>query len=113
MTQPFDTVQTFGKDRFNETLKAFGPMCGTAQAIVVESADHAKKSFEQSTAAFKKLTGAKSLQTAIQIQTDHIKSVTERFVAHSSKMRELSTTLAKEAFAPFSAVRSTSAARAK
>ena len=99
--QQFDTIQKFSKDNVDAALKSFGVVSKSAQAIAVETADFAKKSFEQSTATFEKLLGAKSLEKAIEIQTDYVKSAYEGFVAQSTKLGELYTNLAKEAFKPY------------
>ena len=50
--------------------RRFGAVSRAAQAIAVETADYAKKSFEQGTATLEKLVGAKTLDKAIEIQTD-------------------------------------------
>jgi phasin family protein len=102
--QQFDTIQKFSKDNVDAALKSFGVVSKGAQAIAVETADYAKKSFEQSTAVFEKLLGAKSLDKAIEIQTDYVKSAYEGFVAQSTKLGELYTNLAKEAFKPYEGI---------
>jgi hypothetical protein len=51
-----------------------------------------------------KLLGAKSLDSAVQIQTDYAKSSYETLVAQATKFGELYTSLAKEAFKPVEAV---------
>ena len=101
MIQQFDNIQKFGKDNVDAALKAFGAVSQSAQAIAVEAADYAKKSFEQSTATLEKLVGAKTLDRAIEIQTDYVKTAYEGFVAQSTKMGELYAGLAKEAFKPY------------
>ena len=101
MMQQFDTIQKFGKDNVDAALKTFGAVSKSAQTIAVEAADYAKKSFEQGTAALEKLVGVKSLDKAIEIQTDHLKASYEGFVAQSSKVGEISTSIAKEAFKPY------------
>jgi hypothetical protein len=50
MLPQFDQFQKLGKDNADAALKTFGAVSKSAQAIAVESADFAKKSFEQSTA---------------------------------------------------------------
>ncbi len=100
MMQQFD-MQKFGKDNMDAALKTFGVVSQGAQAVAVETADYAKKSFENGTAAFEKLAGAKSLDKAIEIQSDFVKSAYEGFVAQSSKIGELYANFAKEAFRPY------------
>lgn len=122
MFQQFDAAQKLGKDSFDATLQAFGAAASGTQAIASETAEYAKKSFEQGTAVFEKLAGVKSLDKALEIQTDYLKGVYENFVAQSAKTRELYTKLAQDSLAPFNAVRAAaeaafvpakSAARAK
>ena len=110
MTQQFDTVQKFGKESFDATVKAFGVASTGTQAIVVETADYAKKSFEQGAATFEKLVGVKSLDKAIEIQTAYVQDAYKDFVAQAAKTRELYTKLAQDSFAPLSALRSTAEA---
>jgi hypothetical protein len=101
MIQQFDSIQKFGKDNVDAVLKTFGAVSKNAQTIAVETADYAKKSFEQSTATLEKLVGAKTLDKALEIQTDYMKTAYEGFVAQSTKMGELYANLAKEAFKPY------------
>jgi len=105
MTQKFEAVQTFGKDSFNATLKAFDVTTSGTQAIVVETTTYAKRSLEQSAAMFQQLVGVRALDKAIEIQTDYVKSAYDGFVAHATKTRELYTKLAQDGLAPFSALR--------
>ena len=106
MNQPFETIQKLGKDSFNATVKALEVATTGTQAIAVETADYAKKSFEQTASTFEKLVGVKSLDKVIEIQTDYVKSAYEGFVAQSTKTSELYTKLAQDSFAPFNALRS-------
>ena len=76
-------------------------MSKSAQAIVVEVTDYSKKAFEDNTAALEKLFGAKSLETAIALQTEYAKSAYESFVAEATKIGELYSDLAKESYKPF------------
>jgi phasin family protein len=101
MIQQIDQIQKLGKDNVDAALKSFGVVSKGAQAIAVEAADYAKKSFEQSTAVVEKLVGAKTLDKAIEIHTDFLKSAYEGFVAQSTKVGELYASLAKDAFKPY------------
>jgi phasin family protein len=101
MVKNIDEIQNFGKDNMDATLKSFGALSKSLQAITVEIADYSKKVFEQSTAATEKLIGAKSLEKAIEVQTDYAKSSYEGFVAEATKLGELYADLAREAYKPF------------
>lgn len=106
MNQQFETAQKLGKDSFTATMKALEVATTGTQAIAVETADYAKKSFEQSTSTFEKLVGVKSLDKAIEIQTDYVKSAYEGFVAQATKTGEFYAKLAQDSLAPFNALRS-------
>jgi len=96
-----DEVQKLGKDNMDATLRSFGAFSKSLQAITIEIADYSKKVFEQSTAATEKLLGAKSLDKAIEVQSDYAKSAYETFVAEATKLGELYADLAREAYKPF------------
>src|SRR6516225_6536900 len=101
MVRNIDEMQKLGKDNMEATLKPFGALSKNLQAITVGIADFSKKVFEQSTAATEKLIGAKSLDKAIEVQTDYAKSSYETFVAEATKLSELYADLAREAYKPF------------
>jgi hypothetical protein len=100
-TKSFDDIQKFGKDSVDAGLKAFGAVSKSAQAIAVEAVDYSKKSFEEGTSAVEKLFGAKSVEKAIEIQQDYLKSAYEGFVAQATKLGELYVDLAKETYKPY------------
>ena len=101
MVKTIDEMQQFGKDNVDATMKSFGALSKSVQAIAVEIADYSKKVFEQGTAATEKLVGAKSLEKAFEVQSDYIKSSYEGFVAEATKLGELYADLAKESYKPF------------
>ncbi len=101
MVKNIDDMQQFGKDNVDATMKSFGVLSKSMQAIAVEMADYSKKVFEQGTAATEKLIGSKSLEKAIEVQSDYAKSTYEGFVAEATKLGELYADLAKEAYKPF------------
>ncbi|MCZ7657260.1 MAG: phasin family protein [Xanthobacteraceae bacterium] len=101
MLTNLDDMQKLGKDNMDVALKQFGAVSKGFQAIATEVADYSKKSFEQSTAAFEKLMGAKSLENAVEIQSAYVKTAYEGFVAEATKLGELYTDLAKETYKPF------------
>lgn len=99
-----DQMQKFGKDSMDMALASLGAWTKNAQAIASEVADYSKKSFEDSTAAWEKLIGAKSLEKAMEVQTEYLRSSYEDFVAQSTRLSELYADLAKEAYKPFEGV---------
>ena len=101
MLKNFEDFQKLGKDNLDTCMKQFGTVSKGWQAIATEVADYSKKSFEHGSAALESLLGAKSLEKAIEIQSDYVKAAYEGFVAQSSKIGELYTDLAKETYKPF------------
>jgi hypothetical protein len=100
MLKNFDDVQKYGKDNMDATMKAWGHLSKSVQAIAAEAADYSKKSFEEGSAAMEKLLGAKSLDKAMEIQSAYAKSAYEGFVAQATKIGELYADLAKETYKP-------------
>ena|SRR3984893_7291817 len=100
MFQNFDELQKITKENTDIAVKNFNTVSKGVQAIAVEVADYSKKSFEQGTAAAEKLFGAKTLDKAIEVQSDYFKTAYEGFVAEATKIGELYTDLAKEAYKP-------------
>jgi phasin family protein len=70
------------------------------QAIASAYGDYTKKSFEDTKSYVEKLTGVKSLDKALEVQTEYAKSAYETFVAESQKIAGLYTDLAKQTFKP-------------
>ena len=85
-------------------LKSLASLSKGWQAIAVEATEYTKKSFETGSAAVEKLVSAKSLEKAIEIQTDYAKTAYEGFVAEATKIGELYADLFKDAYKPFEAV---------
>ena len=104
MVKNFEDLQQVGKENVDVALKSMGVLSKSAQAIAVEVADYSKKSFEDGTAALEKLFGVKSLDKAIEVQTEYAKTAYEGFVAKASKIGELYADFAKETYKPFEAM---------
>jgi phasin family protein len=85
-------------------MKSFGAVSKGFQAIAAEVADYSKKSFEDSTAAMEKLLGAKTLEKAVEVQSEFVRSSYEGFVAEATKIGELYADLAKESYKPFEGI---------
>ena len=100
VTPKFEDFQKFSKQQIDTVNAVATTVTKGLQEIAAESTDYSKKAFASNTAAIEKLLGAKSVETAIQIQTEFAKSAYEGFVAQASKINELYVKLATEAFKP-------------
>ena len=104
MLKNFEDFQKLGKDNVDVALKQFGTVSKGWQAIATEFADYSKKSFEDGSAALEKLFGAKTLEKAIEVQSDYVKTAYEGLVAEATKIGELYTDLAKETYKPLEGI---------
>lgn len=100
-----DQMNEFGQDSVEMALNSFGAWTKNAQAITSKVADYWKKACEDSAAAWEKLVGAKSLDKALEVQSEYLKSSYEDFIAQSTKLGELYVDLVKEAYKPFQGMR--------
>ena len=99
-TPKFEDFQKFSKGQLEAVTAVATTVTKGLQEIATESTDYSKKAFAANSAVVEKLLGAKSVETAIQIQTEFAKSAYEGFVAQSTKMNEMLVKLAGEAFKP-------------
>jgi len=101
MINGFEDFQKIGKDNMDQAMKNFGSFSKGMQTLATEMADYSKKSFEDGAATFEKLLAAKSVDKAVEIQSDFVKTSYEGFVAQATKVGELYADLAKDAYKPF------------
>jgi hypothetical protein len=96
-----EELQQYGKEQFENAVASASTFQRGFQAIATTVGDYTKKSFEDGNALVEKLAGVKSLDKAIEAQTEYAKSAHEYFVAESQKVAGLYADLAKQAFKPF------------
>jgi phasin family protein len=100
MAYLFDGFQKFGKEHLESVTKTSSSFAKGWQTIAAESSEYSKKSFENSSAFVEKLRGAKSIESAIEIQSEYAKTFFEGLVGYVTKTGEFYSNLAKEAFKP-------------
>jgi hypothetical protein len=101
MVKNIEDVQKLGKDNMDAAMNSLGAVSKGLQAIAVETADYSKKSFEQVAATAEKLVGAKSLEKAVEVQSEFVKSAYEGFVSKAVRFGELYADLAQLTYKPF------------
>jgi phasin family protein len=107
-----DSLQTLSKQQV-ETMTAFAStLTKGMQELATETADFSKHSLSAGAETLQKLMGAKSIETAMQIQTEYAKSAYEGFVARSAKVNELVGKIASDAFKPLRDAASSAAVKA-
>ena len=93
--------QQNGNEQIDAAAASTGIVPGGFQAIATAYGDYTKKSFEDTKSFVEKLTGVKSFEKAIEIQTEFAKTAYETFVAESQKIAALYGDLAKQSHNPF------------
>jgi hypothetical protein len=93
--------QQDSKQQIDSAVATANSFAGSFQAIATAYGDYTKKSFDDTRSFVEKLSGVKSLDKAIEIQTEFAKSAFETFVAESQKIGALYGDLAKQSCKPF------------
>jgi hypothetical protein len=99
-----EDIQQYGKAHFETVAASAATLQTGLQAIATAHGDYAKKSFEDTKSYVEKLSGVKSLDKVIEVQTEFAKSAYETFVAESQKIAGLYTDLAKQTFKPLEGI---------
>jgi hypothetical protein len=90
--------QGIGKEQLKSATTSPTFLATGFQAITAETIEYSKKSLENGSAFIEKLLGAKSFQSAIHVRSEYAKTSYAALVAYLTKIGELNTKLAKEAF---------------
>ena len=90
-----------GQERLDTGTAPANTFLGGFQAIAIAYGDYTKKSFEDTKSFVEKLSGVKSLDKAIEVQTEFAKTAYETFVSESQKIAALHGDLAKQSYKPF------------
>jgi phasin family protein len=99
-----EDIQQYGKEHLETVVASATSLQTGLQAIASAYGDYTKKSFEDTRSFVEKLSGVKSLDKAMEVQTEFAKSAYETFVAESQKIASLYTDLAKQAYKPLEGV---------
>jgi len=99
-----EDIQQYGKEHLDTVVASATSVQNGLQAIASAYGDYTKKSFEDTKSFVEKLSGVKSLDKAIEVQTEFAKSSYETFVAESQKIAGLYTNLARQTFKPLEGV---------
>jgi len=96
-----EDFQSYGKEQFEQCVASATSMQHGLQAIASAYGDYTKKSFEDTKSFVEKLSGVKSLDKAMEAQTEYARSACETFVTESQKIAGLYSDLAKQTFKPY------------
>lgn len=92
--------QKLGKDNYDAVVKSYGKVNKGFQEIGTSVTDYTKQAFADATATFEKLVGAKSLEHAVEIQSEYAKAAYEKWMAEMTKISEMYASVARDAYKP-------------
>jgi hypothetical protein len=95
-----EDFQQYGKEHLESVVASATTVQNGLQAIATAYGDYTKKSYEDSKSFVEKLSGVKSLDKALEVQTEFAKSAYDTFITDSQKIAGLYTDLAKQTFKP-------------
>jgi hypothetical protein len=95
-----ENFQKMGRDNLDAVLRSYGEMNKGLQRIGARMADYSKRAFEDATRAFEQLVGAKSVEQAIEIQSQYAKKAYDTWVAEGSTIGEMYASIAREVYKP-------------
>ena len=96
----FEDIQSYGKEQFEQVVANATTFQSGITAIANAYGEHVKKQFEETKSLAEKLSGVKSLDKALEAQSDYARSAYETFVADAQKIATLYGDLAKHTFKP-------------
>ncbi len=100
MSNNFNELQNFGKEQLETASTAAALLAKSLQTIAIETTDYSKRALETNSAYVEKLLESKTLDDALQTQSEYAKSAYDNFVSQATKIGELYTNLVKDAFKP-------------
>ena len=101
MLNNFEQFQKASKDNMDLAVASMTAMSKGVQALAMETQDFSKKAMETGSAAMEDLLAAKSLDKAVEVQSDYVKTAYESFIAQATKVNEMIVDMAKETYKPY------------
>ena len=96
-----EEFQKVGKESFDASVRAYSEANKGFQAIVAELTNYSKEALDDATRAFEQLVGVKSVEQAIEIQSQYAKKAYDNYLAEASKLGEMYVSLARSTYKPF------------
>jgi len=100
MTKTYERFAGFGKETMEAYMQSATAFTKAIERINGEVFAYSKQQVEDGVAAFKAVSGAKSLHEAWEVQTDFAKSALDAYIAQATKINDLWLDAAKQAAQP-------------
>src|SRR5215831_10275907 len=97
-TVKLDDIQNTTDANVQATMNSFEGPTRVTQEIASQIADYSKRSFEQGTKTVENLLGARSLDKAVEVQTEFARAAYENYASHATKLGQLYADLATQTF---------------
>jgi hypothetical protein len=101
MIKNVDDIQKMSNANLDAMMSSFGAITKGTQAIATEIADHSRRVFENGTKTMENLFSAKSLDQAVEVQSQYARSAYEGYVILANKLGQIYADLTKETFKPY------------
>jgi len=101
MVNGFEDVQKVGVETLNRTVESVGALTRGVQSVATETAEFSKKTFEEGAAHLETLLGVKSLERAVEMQTEFLKASCEKMLGQAARFGELYVGVARDVAKPF------------
>lgn len=100
MTQGVEDVTSFSQDNVEAVMTSGKVMAKATEEMNAEVIAFSKKSYQDSMAAAKEISTSKSVTEFFEKQTAFAKTAFESYVAEATKLNEIYSAAAQDAFAP-------------
>ena len=101
MFKSVEDLQKLGKGQIEAAAASAAAMSRGLQQIAAESSAFAKRSVEDGSAATTRLMGQRSLDGAVQVQTEYAKATFEGLMAQASRMSGLVMSVGRDVAKPY------------
>ena len=95
-----EEFQKLGQSGFDATMRSYGEAGKAVQALAAEVTDYSKRTFDDCLRAWEQLLGARSIDQAIEIQSQYMKRAFDTHVAELTKLGDMVTQMTRNAYAP-------------
>jgi phasin family protein len=103
LAQGFSRIADFNRESVEALMASAGSLAKGFEKTASENSAFAKSAIEEGVAAFRAATASKSVQEALDIQSDYVRSTLEKNLGHFNKLADFWVTTTKAAAEPLSA----------
>lgn len=98
----FDDIASFNKSTVDALVQSANVASKGLEALSAEVMSYSKQSIEDYMAATKAAMGSRSVQEFMEINTDYAKTAFDTYVGRFTKLGDMASSTAKDAFEPIS-----------